>query len=171
VQVVDETHLISTLYNLTNVPAGVWIDENGIIVRPPETAYSRSTELKLGGRTLSNDGDAYVAALRDWVKKGSDSEFAMSPAEVTGKLAPRTSDESKAEANFQLGTHFQKSGDEELANQYWAKAQELRPESWNYHRQDWSFTPTEAGANWMKKFLALGDEEYYPTLDLPPSSK
>jgi hypothetical protein len=109
--------------------------------------------------------------LRDWVKKGSDSEFAMSSDEVTGKLAPRTSEDSTAEANFQLGTHFHKSGNEVLANQYWTTAQELRPDSWNYHRQDWSFTPKEQSENWMKKFMALGDEAYYPTLDLPPSNK
>lgn len=156
---------------MTNVPTGVWINEEGMIVRPLETAYSKATELKLGGRTLSNDGDAYVAALRDWVAKGSDSEFAMTPEEVTSKLAPRTSEQAKAEAFFQLGNHFQLSGNEEKANQYWANAQELRPESWNYHRQDWSFTPKEANANWMKKFMSLGDEEYYPALELPPAEK
>jgi hypothetical protein len=166
--VIDETHLISTLYNLTNVPSGVWIDEKGFIVRPPETAYSSTTKLNLSGKTLSSDGAAYVAALRDWVAKGADSEFALSPDEVTSKIAPRTSNEASAEAHFQLGTYFQKQGDEKLANEYWAKAQELRPDSWNYHRQDWSFTPKEAGAKWMKKFQAY-DKEYYPTLELPSS--
>jgi hypothetical protein len=169
--VIDETHLISTLFNLTNVPAGVWINEDGIIVRPPETAYSKSTKLDIGGRSLASDGDAYVLALRDWVTKGSDSEFALSAEEVTEKLSPRTSNQSQAEAYFQIGTHFQKTGNETLANQYWVKAQELRPESWNYHRQDWSFTPKEQGGNWLKKFMSMDKkEEYYPTLELPSSS-
>jgi hypothetical protein len=168
--VIDERHLISTLFNMTNVPSGVWINEEGMIVRPPETAYSKATELKLSGRVLSSDGDAYVNALRDWVKKGADSEFVLSPEEVTGKLAPRTNEQAQAEAYFQLATHFQSTGDMERAEIYWAKSQELRPESWNYHRQDWSFTPKEAGAKWMQKFVSMDEnDEYYPALDLPKS--
>lgn len=166
--VIDERHLISTLYNMTNVPSGVWINEEGIIVRPPETASPKKTELKLGGKTLSSAGDAYVAALRDWVEKGAESKFTFSPEVVTGKLAPRTDDQAQAEAYFQLATHFQLTDNMELAGQYWAKSQELRPESWNYHRQDWSFAPKEAGAKWMKKFQA-SEGEYYPALDLPES--
>lgn len=165
--VIDERHLISTLFNLTNVPSGVWINEEGIIVRPPETAYSKRTELTLDGKTLSSEGDKYVAALKDWVAKGDESVYVMSKDEVTGKLAPRTQEQATAEAYFQLATHYQLAGDMESAEKYWAKSQELRPESWNYHRQDWSFTPKEAGANWMTKFRSLGDAEYYPALDLP----
>lgn len=146
----------------------MWINEEGIIVRPPETAYSKKTELKLSGKTLSSAGDEYVAALRDWVAKGEESVYVMSPEEVTGKLVPRTSDQAQAEAYFQLATHFQLQNDMENAERYWAKSQELRPESWNYHRQDWSFTPKEAGGNWMKKFQAY-EEDYYPALDLPKS--
>ena len=95
----------------------------------------------------------------------------MTPDEVTGRLAPRSAGQARAEALFQLGNHFQRAGDEERANQYWEQAQALRPESWNYHRQDWSFTPDQAGQNWMQKFLELGDEEYYPSLDLPELSE
>ncbi|MCZ6618701.1 MAG: redoxin domain-containing (seleno)protein, partial [Gammaproteobacteria bacterium] len=41
-------------------------------------------------------------------------------------------------------------------------AQRLNPDSWNYHRQDWSFTPEEAGANWQKKAQALTKPYYEP---------
>ncbi len=164
----DETHLISSLYNMVNVPTGVWINENGIIVRPPETAYSSNVELAMGGKKLSSNGADYVAALKDWVAKGADSTFAMTPEQVTAKMSPRTAEQAKAEALFQLGVHFQHAGDEARANRYWQEAETMRPESWNYHRQDWSFTPAEAGKNWLKKFQLLGDAEYYPKLDLPP---
>ncbi len=164
----DETHLISSLYNMVNVPTGVWINENGIIVRPPETAYSSNVELAMGGKKLSSNGADYVAALKDWVAKGADSTFAMTPEQVTAKMSPRTAEQAKAEALFQLGVHFHHAGDEARANRYWQEAETMRPESWNYHRQDWSFTPAEAGKNWLKKFQLLGDAEYYPKLDLPP---
>jgi len=153
---------------MVNVPTGVWIDENGMIVRPNETAYSKDTKLKLGGKVLESRGSDYVAALRDWVAKGSESEYALSPEEVAAKVAPRSSDDAMAEAHFQLGNYFHQQDNAEKAGSHWAKAQELRPESWNYHRQDWSFTPKEAGGHWMKKFQSMEeDEEYYPTLDLP----
>jgi len=155
---------------MVNVPTGVWINEEGIIVRPPETAYSSDVELKVGGKTLSSNGSAYVAALKDWVAKGAESEFVMTPEQITAKMPPRTADQAKAEAYFQMGVYFHGAGDEDRANRYWEQAEQLRPESWNYHRQDWSFTPAEAGKNWLQKFQTLGDEEYYPKLDLPPAS-
>lgn len=165
----DVNHTISSLYNMVNVPTGVWIDEEGVIVRPNEVAYSRATELTLSGKTLSAAGDEYVAALRDWVANGADSVYAMTPDEIARKTVPRSNDEALAEAHFQLGVHFNAAGNQELANKHWEAAERLRPDSWNYHRQDWSFTPKEANENWMKKFLELGDQEYYEPLQLPKS--
>ena len=152
---------------MVNVPTGVWIDEEGYLVRPNETAYTTNRVVEFGGKKMTIQGADYVSALRDWVAQGAASRFAMSREEVAGQLSPRTDDEANAEAFFQLANHFHREGMEELANRYWKRAQDLHPDSWNYHRQDWSFTPNEAGANWMKKFQALGDEEYYPPLDLP----
>ncbi len=163
-QIVDEKHLISSLYNMVNVPTAVWINEDGIIVRPNEVAYSRKTSLTIAGKTLSADGESYVAAIKDWAEKGAKSEFAMAPEEVTKRLQPRSEAEAEAEAAFQLGVYFHETGKEDLANVYWEKAQAGRPDSWNYHRQDWSFTPAEAQKNWMKKFMSLGDKPYYAPL-------
>jgi hypothetical protein len=164
---VDENHVISRLYNMVNVPTGVWIDEEGYLVRPNETAYTTNRVAEFGGKKMTIQGADYVAALRDWVAQGEASEFALSREELTRRLSPRTDDQASAEAFFQLANHFHREGLDELADHYWTRAEELRPESWNYHRQDWSFTPEEAGPKWMRKFLALGDEEYYPPLDLP----
>lgn len=168
-QIVDKNHQISTLYNMVNVPTGVWIDEEGTIVRPNETAYSSNVELNLGEKSIRSAGGDYVAALKDWVAKGAESEFALSKDEVTKHLSPREPQLAKAEAAFQLGIYFHEQGNEALANEYWGQAQAAHPDSWNYHRQDWAFTPKEANANWMKKFQAL-DKEYYPALDLPTMS-
>ena len=38
---IDRAHVVDELFGVTNVPSGVWIDEAGTIVRPPETAYPR----------------------------------------------------------------------------------------------------------------------------------
>src|SRR5258708_31844892 len=36
---IDQAHLLDELLGVVNVPNGVWIDEQGMIVRPPEPAY------------------------------------------------------------------------------------------------------------------------------------
>jgi len=84
---IDRAHVVSALLGIVNVPRGVWIDEGGTIVRPPEPAYPRrpafldrivpadtspadreSIELV---RALRVEAEAYVAALRDWVRLGA----------------------------------------------------------------------------------------------------
>ena len=66
--------------------------------------------------------------------------------------------------------YFHQQGDEERANRYWEAAQKLNPDSWNYHRQDWSFTPEVANQNWYRKVQKLGDKPYYEPLDLPEAA-
>ena len=36
---IDAAHVLDELLGIVNVPSGVWIDEDGIIVRPPEPAF------------------------------------------------------------------------------------------------------------------------------------
>lgn len=159
---IDTQHAVSSLYHMVNVPTGVWIDEQGHIVRPPEVAY---TTAKILGQEVN--GDRYIAALRDWVARGADSPAVLSSEQLRPKLPARTADQRLAEANFRLGVYFQEQGQPELADRYWQLAQKLHPGSWNYHRQDWSYTPREAMTNWMKKFRELNGQPYYAPLDLP----
>ena len=161
--IIDLHHSISSLYGLRNVPSAVWIDETGAIVRINEGTFAK--EYKFGSMEVGAGG--FVAALRDWVENGPDSIFAMSRQEIASQLEPRTEKESLGEPAFKLAVYFHLTGDKEKANSYWEQAQDLNPESWNYHRQDWSFTPEEAGKNWRSKFEALGDQPYYAPLDLP----
>ncbi len=159
--IIDVRHTISSLYNLVNVPSAVWIDEEGTIVRIDEGTFAK--EYKFGSMEVGAEG--FSAALRDWVEKGRESVYSMSRREVASKIKPRTDQESLGEPAFKLGIYFQLNGDEDRANHYWEQAQRLNPESWNYHRQDWSFSPEEAGQNWRLKFQALGDQPYYAPLD------
>ena len=36
---IDQAHLLDELLGVVNVPTGVWVDEQGTIVRPPEPAF------------------------------------------------------------------------------------------------------------------------------------
>ena len=154
---VDEQHLISSLYNLVNVPSAVWIDESGKVRRIDEGAYAVTHDLD-GFRFGRDD---YAPMVRDWVAAGDASEHVRGPLTI----AARTPEAARAEPAFALGVYFQSQGDEAKANEYWAMAQALNPDSWNYHRQDWAYTPEEAGANWQQKFQSLEGRPYYRPIE------
>jgi tetratricopeptide (TPR) repeat protein len=121
----------------------------------------------MGKLNVVTEGAAYVAALRDWVKNGERSRYALSDAEFARRVKPRSVAEKQADASFKLAVWFYQKGDRALAAKYWHQAQELNPDDWNYYRQEWSFTPQEAGMKWFQKAQKL-DHPYYPKLDLPP---
>jgi hypothetical protein len=160
---IDTQHVVSSLYHLVNVPMGVWVDEQGRIVRPAEVAYSKKVQFL----SIKVDGDRYVAALRDWVENGDKSRYVLRPSALTEKLGARKSTEDLADAHFKLGAYFHQQGKKDLAKKHWQEAQRLHPDSWNYHRQEWSFTPGEAMTKWLAKFRSLGDKPYYPPSEIP----
>jgi hypothetical protein len=163
---IDTQHAISTAYQFINVPTGIWIDEKGRVARPAEPAWTTNQTMKIGEKSIVTEGEVYVAALRDWVKNGERSTYALSDEEFAKRVKPRTASEMEADATFKLAVWFHQQGHDELAVKHWQRAQELNPDDWNYHRQEWSFTPQEAGKKWREKFDKL-DQPYYPKLDIP----
>jgi len=149
---------------------GVWIDEHGRIVRPAEPAWTTSRTSTYGGKSLTTEGDVYVAALRDWVSNGDRSDYVLSDEEFARRVKPRSPAEMEADASFKLAVWFQQEGDAERAAKYFERAQALNPEDWNYHRQEWSFTPQDAGRKWMEKFQKQ-QQPYYPKLEITPKPK
>ena len=157
VQLVDPAHEVSALYNLVNVPSAVWIDETGRVRRIDEGTYA--TVHTMGdfefGRT------DYAPMLVDWVANGEDSIHVAEPVAI----AQKSDDAAKADAAFRMASYFKDTGRGAKADQYWRVAQDLNPDSWNYHRQDWAYTPDEAGANWQEKASALGEKPYYKPIE------
>src|SRR5438093_3281814 len=119
---IDETHLLDELLGIVNVPTGVWIDEEGTIVRPPEPAFPgrigfmdvelpaelppRLAEMLAETAKIRGEPERYLAALRDRVEKGAESRFALDPDEVAARSAPRPPEVSRAAASFDLGQHL-----------------------------------------------------------------
>jgi hypothetical protein len=103
---IDQEHLVSKLYNMVNVPTGVWINEQGRIVRPNETAYV-DDRLKYIHQLESAP---YIAALRDWVEKGDQSAYVFSDERLRERLAPQDPNWSLAAAEFGLGEYLYKTG-------------------------------------------------------------
>jgi len=159
--IIDEKHVISSLFNFVNVPSGAWIDEEGKVVRINEGTYAK----KYG----SFGTDEYVPALRDWIAKGKDSQYVWDEDKVASKIKSRTSEQERADPAFKLGIYFHINENKEKAEQYWTMAQELNPDNINYFRQDLSFTEEgSAGVTFMKKYQEFQSrgKDYYDSLDL-----
>ena len=158
--IIDVNHQISSLYNLVNVPSGVWIDEQGKIMRINEGTYAKE---HMNGAWGTND---YVPIVRDWVKKGADSEYAWDRDKVRESIVQRTPEAERAQPAFRLGGYYFTNDNDEKAEQYWTMAQELDPTSWNYLRQDLLYEEGgSAGPEWRarrEKIEGAGGNYYAP---------
>jgi peroxiredoxin len=163
VTIVDPDHTISGLFNFVNVPSAAWIDEQGHIVRINEGTYAKKHSLGM----IKFGSDDYAPAVEDWVRNGAQSKFVWSEAELAKHVKPRTNDEERALALFQLGVYFSKQADLKKAKKYFAEAEALDPNNWNIHRQDWALTDRKAqNRNWVMKVGKL-KKPYYAPLELP----
>lgn len=182
---IDSAHVLDELFGIVNVPSGVWIDERGVIVRPPEPAfpirreYNAQAAANLPERIAAMleeaskiriEPETYVAALRDWVARGDESPYALSPDEVVERSRPRPVEEARAAAQFELGQHLHASGRVDLAVGHFREAHRLQPDNWTYKRQAWSLAdplqgPTELyDGDWLSEVRRVGAENYYPPL-------
>ena len=168
VQVVDEHHVISSAFNFVNVPSSAWIDEEGRVVRIDEGTYSQLHEFGEGDQKISFGNDVYTPALKDWVANGAASRHVQSTDTVVGNVRAHTPDQQRADAAFQLGNLFRTHGQNEKADEYWAMARTLNPDSVNFIRQN--LTLTEEGSagetfqQMMGEYVAQG-KDYYRPLD------
>jgi hypothetical protein len=185
---IDQAHVVDELFGVVNVPNGVWIDEDGMIVRPAEPAHPERPPAPPGDRPLPPDlsdyvkdvlGEArkiktdpgkYTAALRDWVERGAGSPYALSPDEVIERSTPRGMGEATAAAQFELGQHLYRGGRHDLAALHFREAHRLQPDNWTYKRQAWVMANPEQGptdlydSDWLTDVRKIGAENYYPPL-------
>jgi len=187
---IDRAHLVAELYNMVNVPQAVWIDEDGRIVRPTENAgafegfraMDRATR-KMPDEVAAKVAKAkstYVAAVRDWVEKGSASVHVFDPAKARAQV-PRMDDAiAAAHASFRFGQYLLQSGRAAEAQAFLDEARRLHPESWNIWRQlaEPNETGLAAGPEFWARVDALGERHYYAPVDMqgmpseaPPSRR
>lgn len=199
---VDVGHVMAERFGVTNVPNGIWIDEDGIVVRPAEPAFApqpeappavdvsalpeRIREIFTEAAQMCVDRQRYVAALRDWVAKGSRSAHALAPDEVVARSAPRDRPAAEAAAHFGLAQHLWRSGRTDAAVRHFREAHRLQPENIVYKRQAWRLAASGTGAfdrfwqgpvegredewpydsDFLSEVRAMGPENYYPSLRL-----
>ena len=161
---IDRHHVLAELFGVINIPSSVWINENGIIVRPAEAAPAppqaattpprvslprdgppRFAEMAGEAVKIKRDAQAYHAALRDWVEHGAASRFALSADEVMARSRPRDDAKARGHAHFQLATQLEADGHHEAAVQHFREAHRLVPDSWTFRRQAWSLEKVGEG--------------------------
>lgn len=187
---IDSAHVVDERFGIVNVPNGVWIDEEGVIVRPAEPSFPglnpttesfRNIDLTTlppeiadvlrEAQKIRTEPERYVEMLRDWVDRGAESPYAHSPSEVIARSQPRSIAEATAAAEFDLGQHLHRNGDHDGAIVHWREAHRLYPDNWTYKRQAWNFEdPVRQGktdaydGSWFEDVKKIGAENYYPPL-------
>ena len=176
----DPLHQLDSLFGVVNIPNVIWIDEEGMIVRPPEpgwppgdgypdwlrgfvderaaAAEKKAAEIEATDPEMAakirggQDHASYADAIRDWADKGADSEFALRPDEVIATSQDRPVDKSEGAAHFELANRLW-STDRDAAIVHFNAAHRLDPENWTYKRQAWSLVGNEkAGGGEMGRF-------------------
>ena len=153
IQVVDEDHVISSAFNFVNVPSAAWIDEEGRIVRIDESTYATTHQFGEGDAAFVFGNDVYAPALKDWVKKGANSQYVQSVDKVTANIRQYTPDQLRADAAFRLANLFRAHGQAAKVEQYWNLAQSLNPDSVNFIRQDMTLTAEGSGGESFFKLV------------------
>jgi hypothetical protein len=187
----DPGHLMDARFGVVNIPSVIWIDEQGVIVRPPEPGWPGGRVLpsemaasipKLGRATNAparpatspgqraviesgQDRDAYPAAIRDWVEKGAGSEYALGPADVVARSRPRPVTASEGAAHFELANHLWRTGRRDRAIAHFNECHRLQPDNWTYKRQAWSLVGSERVGGEFGRFAQApveGEEDDWP---------
>jgi hypothetical protein len=170
---IDTTHITGELFGFVNIPMAVWIDEDGVLVRPAESASIvrsplRDSEIPPGlperidramreVKKMPDHAESYRAAIVDWANRGADSPYALTPDEVVARSLPRGDDEARAAACFELGEHLRRTVGHDAAVPWWREAHRLHPANWTYKRQAWTLVTTPAGATENDLFQGPND--------------
>ncbi len=158
---IDQHHRMAELFGVVNIPNGVWIDENGSIIRPAEPAPAppsierpaanpfagveppkHLTDIMSEAVKIQTSGPQYESALRDWVANGPASRFALSPDEVVARSQPRNAEAARGQAHFELAAHLEQLGRHVDAIPHYREAHRLVPDNFSYKRQAWSLEPS-----------------------------
>ena len=195
---IDQFHVMANLFGVINIPSSIWIDEEGMIVRPAEVAPAppldtspslpelppgtpqRFLEIMQEARNIRDDAKPYHAALLDWVEKGSESQYALSPDQVIARSRPRDAGIAQGHAHFEIAAYLESLGEHVAAIRHFREAHRLVPDSWTFRRQAWSLEgdettpfgrfwqgPAESAAeqwpyegDWLSDIRAVGAENY-----------
>ena len=109
------------------MPTAIWIDEEGRIARPNDTAYGTDAFIQYHGIPSA----PHLDALRRWVRDGAPP---LTAAEVRARQRLPTAAEQLARAEFALAWHLHRSGHAAAAEPHFDRAGELAPHDFTIRR-------------------------------------
>jgi peroxiredoxin len=117
----DPEHLLTELYAISNVPAVVWIDEEGRIVRPTGVAHGTDLFAEFTGI----EAGPHLEQLRRWVREGV---VPITRDEARLAVADLSEDEVLARLHFRVASEAHRRGDAEVAHRHLETAAALAPD-------------------------------------------
>ena len=124
---VDRQQLLSELYGIVNVPASVWIDESGRIVRPADTAMGDDRF-----RAFTHvDSSVHHDLLRRWVLEDRRD---LDDASVRAHQVLPDDDIQRARLHRRIGVFVGDGGDEAGREHHLREAERLAPMDWTIMR-------------------------------------
>lgn len=175
---IDRNHHVAELYHMVNVPQATWIDENGRIVRPAESAGQSDAFRKMDRTTGQLSADlvaarerlksSYIDAVRDWVTNGNRARNALDETAARARQRLPDSNAALAHAHFRLAQHLKQAGNEAEARRHFDEANRRHPDSWNIFRQSAAKAASglAAGPEFWARVDALGDRPYHLPVDI-----
>jgi hypothetical protein len=125
--VLDRDHAAAEALAIFNIPATVWIDESGTIVRPADITPADDQF-----RSFTHvDSSVHREELRRWVHDGT---LPMAADEVRAHQYLPTPELQMARAERRLAAHLRRNGNQDAAAPHFARAVELAPFDWTIRR-------------------------------------
>lgn len=145
---IDQEHLLSELYAISNVPTVIWIDEQDRIVRPNGVAFSSDMFKEFTGV----EAGPHLESVRSWVRTGTVPIAAEDARQAVGDLSD---DEVRARLHFRVAAHARRNGDDATAQRHFAEAGRLAPSDFTIRR---AAMPLTGGNPFGPEFMELYSE-------------
>ena len=146
---IDRDNVVGKAYQLKYVPVGIFVDEDGRLVRPVGS--------------VNIEDDALRSELGEWVTTGAIPNEWVASAGDTFPAGDTTGEEREAEARFQLSRILLESGKRSAAIEELKRAFELDRENWIIRKQLWALENPEVFYDgkvdyaWQKDQIARED--------------
>tara|TARA_B100000519_G_scaffold202041_1_gene219227 strand:+ start:798 stop:1328 length:531 start_codon:yes stop_codon:yes gene_type:complete len=113
----DENHILTELYAISNVPSVIWIDEAGTISRPTASEFGTDTFSEITG--ISREG--HMEQVREWVKEE------ILPKDASFTIDDLSEEEVQARLHFRLAVHFRRNNMLNESEKHFDFAADLAP--------------------------------------------
>ncbi len=164
---IDTRHEVADRYNIVNVPMGVWIDEEGTIVRPTDVIPGDNRFKKL----TEIDAQPHKQALREWVTE-DDRTHTFSEEEFREFQKVPSDEHQQGRAEFYLAQWLWEKGKRDTARLHYERACELAPHDFAIRRGSMRMRGEDpAGPEFVEmvdEWAKKGNHYYEPLTDLQP---